>query len=111
MSIQDSQSAYRGPPALLRVPVRRAVRPDASSVCSELAADISLEDGLIWKVWTEDAGRGRAGGVYLFTDEALAERYAVKHPARLGSFGITGIAHRSIGVQDALSEITRANLG
>lgn len=84
--------------------------PEATSVYSELAGDISHEEGLIWKVWTENAERGRAGGVYLFTDEALADQDVVKHSARLGPFGITGIEYRSIGVQDALSEITRANL-
>ena len=85
--------------------------PEATSVYSELASDISQEEGLIWKVWTEDADGGRAGGVYLFTDEALAEQYVVKHSARLAAFGISGIEHRSIGVQDGLSEVTRANLG
>lgn len=85
-----------------RPTVRLAPRRPPSTASSPAT---SREEGLIWKVWTEDAERGRTGGVYLFTDEALAGQYVVKHSARLGSFGITGIEHRSIGVQDGLSKL------
>ncbi|PWD51495.1 monooxygenase [Serinibacter arcticus] len=84
--------------------------PEATPVYSELAGDIAHEDGLIWKVWTEDAERARAGGVYLFADEEKAARYVEKHSTRLGTFGITDIEVRSIGVQGDLSSITHATL-
>lgn len=84
---------------------------EATAAYGDLAADIAQEDGLIWKIWTEDAVGSRAGGVYLFTDEASADRYVEKHTARLASFGISGVEARSIGVQGELSAVTRAHLG
>lgn len=77
---------------------------------SGLARDIAGEDGLIWKIWTENPAESRAGGIYLFSDPASAERYAAKHTARLESFGITGIAARSFATNGELSAITRAPL-
>lgn len=75
-----------------------------------LADDIAAENGLIWKIWTENEAEHRAGGIYLFADEADAGRYAAKHKARLESFGVTGIVSRSFAVNAALSAITHAPL-
>lgn len=75
-----------------------------------LARDIAAEDGLLWKLWTEDPAGGRAGGVYLFRDAASAERYRDKHVARLTGFGITGIVAHIFAVNGPLSVITRAPL-
>lgn len=73
-----------------------------------LAHDIAAEDGLTWKIWTENREAGRVGGIYQFQDEEAAERYRRKHLARLASFGFTGIETRSFEVNTALSRITRA---
>jgi hypothetical protein len=73
-----------------------------------LAQDIATEDGLIWKIWTENEAECRAGGIYLFSDPAAAARYAEKHTARLEGFGVTGIVARSFAVNAELSAITRA---
>lgn len=73
-----------------------------------LARDIAAEDGLLWKIWTENPAEKRAGGVYLFRDTAAAERYRDKHVARLAGFGVTGIVVHIFAVNGPLSAITRA---
>ncbi|WP_018298193.1 monooxygenase [Corynebacterium lubricantis] len=83
---------------------------EAEKAYSDLAADIAEQDGLIWKVWTEDPGRQVAGGVYLFRDEASAQAYVEKHTARLASFGITEISATSYEVNEALSLVDHAVL-
>jgi hypothetical protein len=70
-----------------------------------LAQDIAQENGLIWKVWTENEQTKKAGGIYLFTDEENAKRYLAKHSARLESFGVTGIKAEIFDVNQALSAI------
>lgn len=84
---------------------------DAVAAYRELAEHIAQEHGLVWKLWTEDATRGVAGGVYLFDNAADAERYTAFHSARLAGFGITGIDARSYDVNDGLSAITRGIQG
>ena len=75
-----------------------------------LAQSIAAEPGLLWKIWTEDAGGKRAGGIYLFADRTSAEAYREMHAARLTSFGIQDIRALTFEVNDALSEITRGPL-
>jgi Putative mono-oxygenase ydhR. len=75
-----------------------------------LARDIATEAGLIWKIWTENEETQRAGGIYLFDNAADAERYLIKHSARLTGFGITGIEGQIFKVNPALSKIDRAPL-
>ncbi|MBD3838599.1 monooxygenase [Brevundimonas sp.] len=77
---------------------------------SGLAADIASEEGLLWKIWTENPAEHRAGGIYLFTDAENAARYAEKHRERLKGFGIAEIAGRSFAVNPVLSAVTRATL-
>lgn len=72
-----------------------------------LAQDIAQEPGLIWKIWTENAQTGRAGGIYLFETPAAAQAYADKHLARLASFGITGIVAHHFAVNEGLSALNR----
>lgn len=83
---------------------------EAATAYAELAADIAAEDGLIWKVWTEDPQSSTAGGAYLFVDEDSANRYIEKHTQRLGSFGITDARISSLGVNEQLSSATFATL-
>ncbi len=72
-----------------------------------LAESIATESGLIWKIWTEDEEGKRAGGIYLFTNKADAERYREMHCQRLGSFGITNIDAKIFTVNAELSAIDR----
>lgn len=76
-----------------------------------LAESIEKEAGLRWKIWTESAASGTAGGIYLFDDKASAEAYLGMHSARLASFGITGIRACLFDVNSELSAITRGPLG
>lgn len=78
--------------------------------CDELARDIAAEPALRWKLWTEDRTAGRAGGAYLFDDADAAERYLVKHRARLAAFGVTRIDVQRRSVNPALSAMTRGPL-
>lgn len=83
---------------------------EAEAAYADLATDIAGQDGLIWKVWTEDPQRQVAGGVYLFADEASAQVYVEKHTARLAGFGITDITATSYEVNEGLSRIDHAVL-
>ncbi|MDO6962958.1 monooxygenase [Rhizobium alvei] len=74
-----------------------------------LAHDIATEAGFLWKIWTENAETGRAGGIYLFADRDNAARYLAKHTARLAGFGITGIEAKTFDVNVPLSAITKAS--
>lgn len=82
-----------------------------SEAYSELAASISTEPGLVWKIWTENEAEGTAGGIYLFTDEASARAYAEMHTARLTGFGVTGIRALCFDVNEPLTATTRGPLG
>lgn len=76
----------------------------------DLAQSIAEEPGLLWKIWTENAAKGEAGGVYLFIDEASAQAYVAKHSQRLEGFGIRGINAKVFAVNEALTGITRGPL-
>ncbi|MEW1977239.1 YdhR family protein [Kocuria palustris] len=91
-------------------PCACCARPGAAEASAELAEDIAAEDGLIWKVWTEDPQAFVAGGVYLFADEHSATRYIDKHTQRLGSFGVTDAEFTVLKVNGALSRTDHAVL-
>lgn len=76
----------------------------------DLAEDIKTEDGLIWKIWTENKENKEAGGIYLFDNESDAKRYLDKHTKRLESFGYTDIRAKIFNVNESLSLITKAKL-
>ena len=72
-----------------------------------LARSINDEPGFLWKIWTENAETGEAGGIYAFADGDSAAAYIEKHAARLGEFGITGIRAKVFDVNPALSQINK----
>lgn len=76
-----------------------------------LAESIAEEPGLLWKIWTENAERGEAGGIYLFADTASAEAYLAMHRARLQSFGVPQVNAKLFAVNAELSAIDRAPPG
>ncbi|WP_325733553.1 monooxygenase [Geminicoccus sp.] len=73
-----------------------------------LAEDISTEQGLVWKIWTENRLTKRIGGVHLFNDRDAALRFRDKHLARLKSLGLKDIFAQVYEVNEPLSQITRA---
>lgn len=75
-----------------------------------LAQDIATEEGLIWKIWTENEENKEAGGIYLFDNLNDAKRYLEKHTTRLQSFGYTDIRGKIFNVNEALSLIDKAPL-
>lgn len=81
--------------------------PEARPGLRALAESIAAEPGLLWKIWTEGAAEGRAGGVYLFETRAAAEAYHRMHAARLGRAGVTGIEASYRTVNGPLTAITR----
>lgn len=83
---------------------------EMSAAFKELAEDIATEEGLIWKIWTENEKSQEAGGIYLFLDETNALRYLQKHTARLESFGIKNIQAKVFDVNQPLSLIDKAPL-
>lgn len=85
--------------------------PAMSEAMGELAKSIAGEPGLLWKIWTENAERREAGGIYLFADRPSAEAYLTMHTARLQSFGITPVNAKLFDVNADLSAIDRAPLG
>jgi len=83
---------------------------EMSEAMQELAQSICLEPGLIWKIWTENKEQSKAGGVYLFSDQASALAYLEMHSKRLNSFGITGIDARFFDVNQPLTAINSGPL-
>ena len=81
-----------------------------SKTFTELAHDISNEAGLIWKIWTENEQTKEAGGIYLFDNLSDADRYLAKHTKRLASFGYKNIRSRIFTANEALSNITKADI-
>lgn len=74
-----------------------------------LAQDISTEEGLVSKTWTENEETKEAGGIYVFDNLNDVNRYLKKHTKRLESFGITNIRSRVFKINEELSAICRAN--
>ncbi|TCZ64338.1 monooxygenase [Roseicella aquatilis] len=91
-------------------PARPLGGPEQGAALRALAESIAGEPGLLWKIWTESAAEGRAGGIYLFESRAAAEAYHRMHAERLGRMGITGIEATYREVNQPLSRIDRAPL-
>jgi len=81
--------------------------PERAELYEDLAASISTEPGLLWKIWTENANGHRAGGIYLFADEASARAYAAMHLKRVEARGVTDIRALFFDVIGPLTAITR----
>ena len=65
--------------------------------------------GLRWKIWLLDEAANRAGGIYLFEDEAAAQAY-VDGPivASLGSAPfLTDLSVAQFGIMDDITAATR----
>lgn len=83
---------------------------DMTAAMEQLAQSIAEEEGLLWKIWTENPQTGEAGGIYLFSDLASAEAYLTKHTARLQGFGVSGVNGKIFAVNEPLSRLDRAPL-
>lgn len=84
---------------------------EMSAAFRPLAESINDEPGFVWKIWTENAATGRAGGVYLFETLEDAEAYVAMHTERLAGFDIAGVEAEYFDVNEPLSVLNRATLG
>ena len=91
-------------------PINGPFGEEMSIAFKELAEDIANENGLIWKIWTENSHTSEAGGIYLFEDEVNAKRYLEKHTKRLQGFGVENIQAKIFNVNVPLSLIDKAPL-
>ncbi len=73
----------------------------------ELAEDIAQQEGLLWKIWTENEDEKRAGGWYAFESHAALMNFKKMHDQRLEDFGITDIRCQILEANVPLSVITR----
>ena len=76
----------------------------------ELAELIAATPGLRWKIWTENPDEGRAGGIYLFDDDATLRSFRDEHTARLRGFGVQDIRALTFDVNETLTAVTRGPL-
>lgn len=81
---------------------------EMATALAELAKSINHEQGVIWKIWTENKQNQIAGGIYLFEDQHSAETYLAMHSARLSAMGITNIRGIIFDVNLPLSQINQA---
>jgi hypothetical protein len=77
----------------------------------DLAETIAATPGLRWKIWTESQADGRAGGIYLFEDDASAQRYLEEHTARLRGFGIEDVRAVTFDVNEPLTAVNHGPVG
>lgn len=72
-----------------------------------LAESIAQEPGLIWKLWTENAETGEAGGIYCFENLETLNVYKEMHTARLEKMGVRNLRFKIFDANVALSKIDR----
>ena len=82
---------------------------ELSAAMSDLAKDIANENGLIFKLWTENKDAKEAGGIYLFDNLDDAKKYLEKHTTRLESFGYTDIKSKIFEINEELSKLSKSN--
>lgn len=80
---------------------------EMADVFTDLAKSINEEDGLIWKIWTENPETNEAGGIYLFETQETAGKYIDIHSKRLASFGITDVNAKIFAINSKLTEINK----
>ena len=99
-------------PVILQVdfPTQGPFKTEMTTAFKTLAESINLEDGMQWKIWTENSETKEAGGIYLFDCQENAQKYLKMHTARLESFGLNNIRGKIFEVNQALSELNHAPL-
>ena len=90
-------------------PTQGPFAEEMSIAFKELAENINLEQGMLWKIWTENSETQEAGGIYLFSDQQHAASYLKMHTARLESFGIQNIHAKIFEINMPLSQLNHAD--
>src|SRR5215831_8178753 len=98
---------------VLHLRFKLRVSPDVLlSQSREAATNITLVEGLIWKIWLFKEKEFELGGVYLFANRESAEAY-LNHPITQAVFNSPAVASGQSqlwSVESSLSAITRAPL-
>jgi len=81
---------------------------EMSEAMADLAKDIATEEGLEFKIWTENEETKEAGGIYVFNNLEDANRYLEKHTKRLQSFGYDNINSKIFNINEELSMLSKA---
>lgn len=81
---------------------------ELTSMMEDLAKDIANENGLVFKLWTENQDTKEAGGIYVFDNLEDANRYLDKHTKRLESFGYKDIKNKVFTLNEELSKLSKA---
>ncbi|MCG9733842.1 monooxygenase [Pseudoalteromonas shioyasakiensis] len=87
-----------------------AMGDEMSKALVDLAESINQEEGLIWKIWTENESDKLGGGIYLFADEASAKAYLEMHTARLKSMGVANVRGIIFDINLPLTKINQGPL-
>jgi len=80
---------------------------EMSKAMQGLAESIANEPGVVWKLWTENAETGEAGGIYCFESLETLNAYKDMHSARLTDMGVTGLRIKIFDANIPLSKINR----
>ncbi|MBY0223620.1 monooxygenase [Mammaliicoccus sciuri] len=80
---------------------------EMAEALTDLAKSINEEDGVMWKIWTENPEMKEAGGIYMFETRETAEKYLDMHSKRLTGFGVTDINAKIFAVNSKLTEVTK----
>ncbi|WP_031548093.1 monooxygenase [Salinicoccus luteus] len=78
---------------------------EMSEAFKDLAESINDEPGFLWKIWTENADRKEADGIYAFETHDDAEQYLEMHTKRLANFGIDRVNGKIFEISQQLSKI------
>jgi len=81
-----------------------------TQMMSDLAKEIANENGLVFKIWTENEETKEAGGIYVFDNIEDANRYLKMHTTRLESFGYKDIKSKIFNINEELSTLSKARL-
>lgn len=81
---------------------------ELTNMMEDLAKDIANENGLVFKLWTENQDTKEAGGIYVFDNLDDANRYLDKHTKRLESFGYKDIKSKVFTINEELSKLSKA---
>lgn len=84
-----------------------ALGDEMSKALVGLAESINLEEGLIWKIWTENESDKLGGGIYLFEDEVSAKSYLEMHTARLKGMGVPNVRGLVFDINIPLTQINK----
>lgn len=84
-----------------------ALGDEMSKALVGLAESINQEEGLIWKIWTENESDRLGGGIYLFEDEVSAKSYLEMHTARLKGMGVSNVRGLVFDINIPLTQINK----